>query len=69
MGASLLTLERMKQGRTQKDVAKAAGLNANVLSGIERRRVVASEAKRRAILGVIGGSEADFFDRQTGLAK
>ncbi|NCC58575.1 MAG: XRE family transcriptional regulator [Synergistales bacterium] len=69
MGASLLTLERMRQGYTQKQVAIAAGINRNVMSGIECRRVVANEAKRRAIMEVIGGNESDFFDRQTGLAK
>lgn len=68
MGASLLTLERMRQGRTQTEVAIAAGINRNVMSGIERRRVVASEAKRRAIIGVIGGNESDFFE-ESGLAK
>ena len=68
MGASLLTLERMRQGFTQKQVALATGINRNVLSGIECRRVVASEAKRRAILEVIGGLEADFFEA-SGLAK
>jgi transcriptional regulator with XRE-family HTH domain len=68
MGASLLTLERMKQGRTQKDVARLAGIHKNAMNGIERRRLVATPEKRQAILGVIGGSEDDFFDRQTGLA-
>ena len=68
MGASLLTLERMRQGRTQTQVAIAAGINRNVMSGIECRRVVANEAKRRAILGVIGGNESDFFE-PSGLAK
>ncbi len=69
IGATLLTLERLRQGFTQKQVAIAAGINRNVMSGIERRRVVASEAKRRAIVAVIGGNEADFFDLGTGLAR
>lgn len=68
IGATLLTLERLRQGFTQKQVAIAAGINRNVMSGIERRRVVASEAKRRAIVAVIGGTEADFFE-PSGLAK
>ena len=68
MGASLLTLERMRQGFTQKQVAISTGINRNALSGIERRRVVASPEKRRVILEVIGGTEADFFE-PSGLAK
>lgn len=69
MGASLLTLERMRQGRTQTQVALATKINRNVLSGIERRRLVASPEKRRAILAVLGGHEEDFFDLGTGLAR
>ena len=68
MGASLLTLERMKQGRTQKDVARLAGIHKNAMNGIERRRLVATPEKRQAILGVIGGNESDFFE-PSGLAK
>jgi len=68
MGASNLTLERMRQGRTQKEVARLAGIHKNAMNGIERRRLVANEAKRQAILGVVGGNEADFFE-PSGLAK
>ena len=67
MGASNLTLERMRQGLTQKAVAIAAGINPNVMSGIERRKLAANEKKRQAILGVIGGKESDFFE-SSGLA-
>ncbi len=68
MGASLLSLERMKQGRTQKDVALLAGIHKNAMNGIERKRLVATPEKRRAIVAVIGVNVAYFFER-SGLAK
>ena len=68
MKATKLTLERMRQGKTQKDVARLAGIHKNAMNGIERRRLVATPEKRRAILGVIGGDEAEFFEA-SGLAE
>jgi len=66
---SALTFERMKKGYTQRALSKLAGVNNTTLSSIENRKLVASPRHRSAILEVIGGAEADFFDEHTGLAR
>lgn len=66
---SALTFERMKKGYTQRALSKLAGVNNTTLSSIENRKLVASPRHRSAILEVIGGAEADFFDEATGLAR
>jgi transcriptional regulator with XRE-family HTH domain len=63
-----IKIARLRKGIKQSDVAREIGLHYSVLSGIENKRIVASEQQRKAILGVIGGSEADFFE-PSGLAK
>ncbi len=63
-----LRLARMKKNLTQKKVAELSGVNRSVLCAIEGRKLVATGAKQEAILAVLGGREADFFDSITGLA-
>lgn len=64
-----LKIARMRCNLTQKEVAKRTGIHPTVISNIEGRRLVANQRYRGAILEVIGGAEADFFDESTGLAR
>jgi len=68
MGASKLTLERLRKGYSQILFSNLTGVNRCALSAIERRRITATKKNRQAIVSVIGGNEADFFDQETGLA-
>ncbi|NLK18792.1 MAG: helix-turn-helix transcriptional regulator [Synergistaceae bacterium] len=67
-GATRLTIRRMRQGMTQRALAKKIGIHPYVLCGIERRKLTASPERRAAILAVLGGSEAVFFE-PSGLAR
>jgi len=68
MGASKLTLERMKRGITQKAAAAEMGLNNNILNRIERRALVATPRYQKAILSFMGGRAQDYFE-PSGIAK
>ena len=58
----------MKRGRTQKDMAKAAGLNA--MFCLESSAKGGSEqAKHLSYPGVISGTEADFRADRSGAVK
>lgn len=63
-----LKIARLRRGLQQKDMARKIGLHYSVLSGVENRRIVANARQRTAILGELGGDEADFFDGN-GLAR
>lgn len=64
-----LAILRMRKGLTQKAMAEKMGIHVATLSLIERKRLVPSADHRRKIIAAYGIEEADFFDRQTGLAK
>jgi transcriptional regulator with XRE-family HTH domain len=64
-----LKAARAKMGVTQKAVAAATGLSANVISEIELRKHVASRRYRETLSAFFGRSESDFFDERTGLAR
>lgn len=63
-----LKIARLRRGIQQKDMAQRIGLHYSILSGIECGRIVGNARQRAAILGELGGDEADFFD-VNGLAR
>ena len=68
MSATELKIARLRKGIPQKDLAQAVGIHYSQLSGIECRRIVANAEQRQAIVGALGGNEADYFE-PSGLAK
>ena len=60
-GSSLLVLERMRRGISQKAFAEATGINAATLCLIERRRLVPRAGHKEVILSALGAAESDFF--------
>ena len=67
-GATLIVLERLKRGTSQKDFAAEHGIYLGTLGGIEKRRVVGNKEVRQKIASALGGAEKDFFDMDNGLA-
>jgi len=68
MGATEIKIARLRKGIQQKDFAKSIGIHYTMVSNIECRKMVANEKQREAIIGALGGDEADYFE-QSGLAK
>ncbi|MPM44125.1 hypothetical protein SDC9_90803 [bioreactor metagenome] len=64
-----LAILRIRQGVTQKEMAGKIGIHVATLSIIERKRYVANPEQRARIVKAYGINEAEFFDRETGLAK
>ncbi|SDC57672.1 Helix-turn-helix domain-containing protein [Sanguibacter gelidistatuariae] len=60
-----LRAERVRQGRTQSDVASRAGVSTQYLSEIERGRKEPSSEVLRAVIGALGLDLVDLTGRVT----
>jgi transcriptional regulator with XRE-family HTH domain len=67
-GATLIVLERLKRGTSQKDFAAEHGIYIGTFGRIEKRRLVGNKEVREKIASALGGKVEDFFDPETGLA-